>query len=486
MASLADQLRQKGLMPKAPQKTAAERAAEKAADEKAAAAKAAQKAAWDKEAAEREAAAEKADAERLGVSLADLTRYTKPDAIWAALEAGHVALLSASYLLKLAREGGVLSRRQDLPPEAFICVEELKRLYGKGNYDRALPIIAISFCWDSPQHPDPRGEQLATVAAALEREMPKYAEFGEKFSNYGIQRFTDMGVFWDWASLYQKDPRLFEASETPDAKPAGAEREAFAAALKAGRSFYGGAAYEASRSEDEKAAFRCALHETMDLWYAHQGTTVYMVTQLPKGTRRKVGYEDSGWTTYERRSAEQIKSSSLTYGSWKLVLDISASSDARTDARGHSISAQQKSRKWPLDPGGFDELIESKQFTNGADKGVVKALFRKMSEGQLGTAEKLGFTHMGKMSPPTVRDMEQLGRCLSLCRRLKLCNLVQAGLTDEAGAALFSNIASDAHIEDVTVSENKLGPAAAKAIVGYIRRNASLTEVRAACLLPGL
>ena len=57
-------------------------------------------------------------------------------------------------------------------------VEELKRLYGKGNYDRVLPIIAISFCWDSPQHPDPRGEQLAAVAAALELEMPKYAEFG--------------------------------------------------------------------------------------------------------------------------------------------------------------------------------------------------------------------------------------------------------------------------------------------------------------------
>ena len=32
------------------------------------------------------------------------------------------------------------------------------------------------------------------VAAALERENEKYTEF-----------FPEMGVFWDWPSLYQKD-----------------------------------------------------------------------------------------------------------------------------------------------------------------------------------------------------------------------------------------------------------------------------------------
>ena len=64
--------------------------------------------------------------------------------------------------------------------------KELKQLFGEGNKDGVLPVLGISFCWDTPQHPDPRGKQLATVAAALEREMPKYAALG----------FTDMGVFW--------------------------------------------------------------------------------------------------------------------------------------------------------------------------------------------------------------------------------------------------------------------------------------------------
>ena len=84
-------------------------------------------------------------------------------------------------------------------------------------------------------------------------------------------------------------------------------------------------AYYDSRSQQEQEDFRWALHNTMDLcthaglqrmawlaaahrgrfgpvagrWYAHQGTTVYMLTRLPEGAKRKVGYLDSGWTTCE-------------------------------------------------------------------------------------------------------------------------------------------------------------------------------------------
>ena len=59
----------------------------------------------------------------------------------------------------------------------------------------------------------------------------------------------------------------------------------------------------------------------------------------------------------------------------------------------------QRSRNWPLDPDGFDELIDTKEFTNGADKETVKALYRKMSVGQLGGIEMLDFTGI---APPTV------------------------------------------------------------------------------------
>ena len=386
---------------------------------------------------------------------ADLNRYTAPHAIWEALATDTVKLLRASSLVELAKEGGVLCRRQELPPEAFIGVEELKSLYGDGNRDGVLPILSVSFCWDTPQHPDPSGKQLATVAAALEREMPEYAKMG----------FTEMGVFWDWAALYQKDPEYFQETETPEAKPEGPEREAFLEDLKERRAFYGGKAYEESRTLKEKEAFGHALHNTMDLWYAHQGTTVYLLTQLPEGTQRKLGYDDSGWTTYERRSAEQIKKVYLYKAKWKLVRDL-GSGDLDKDGAG--------SRNWPLDPDGFDELIESKEFTNGADKETVKTLYRKMSEAQLSGIEMLDFTGI---SAPSVSDMEQLGRCLNLCENLSQCDLTGVGLTDEPCRALFSTLKFNGVLKTLNLRRNNIGDEGATAIGEALRGNAVLKNL---------
>ena len=114
-------------------------------------------------------------------------RYIEPDAIWAALATKAVRLGRMSWLVGLADRGGILPHRQACPHEAFVDVEELRGLYGGGNRDGVLPIVAISCCWDAPDHPDGRGLQLQTIAAALERERHKFAELG----------FTEMGVFWE-------------------------------------------------------------------------------------------------------------------------------------------------------------------------------------------------------------------------------------------------------------------------------------------------
>ena len=295
---------------------------------------------------------------------------------------GHVRLVKMSWLIKWNKAGKILARRQELPEEAFISVAKLKALCGKGNKDGVLPIIAISFCWLTPDHPDPEGKQLATIAAQLERETEKYGEL-----------FSEMGVFWDWPSLYQKDAK-------------------------------------GNRSAEEQEGFRFALHETMDLWYAHQGTTVYMLTQLPEGSTRKVGYSDSGWTTYERCSAEQIKKFYLYDARWKLVLDLG------------TAAGKETKRGWPIGPDDFDVLVEEKEFTNGADKDAVKELFRKMSINQLGGIKMLDFDGM---SPPAVVDARQLGGCLNLCENLERLDLARVGMTDETCKAMFSSLAIGPH-----------------------------------------
>ena len=196
------------------------------------------------------------------------------------------------------------------------------------------------------------------------------------------------------------------------AKPE-AERAAFEEEFKNKTKFFGGEAYEMSRTPAEKQSFGRALHETMDLWYAHQGTAIYMLTKLPEGSVRKNGYDDSGWTSYERCSAEQIKKVFLYKAEWKLVLDLGTSDES--DEAG-------KARQWPYSPDDFDALIDGKTFTNGADKETVKTLFRKMSTGQLGCVELLDFTGITK---PTVEDAKRLGRCLNLCQNLKKLELTR-------------------------------------------------------------
>jgi hypothetical protein len=159
-----------------------------------------------------------------------------------------------------------------------------------------------------------------------------------------------------WASLSQKDPALWApcCGGSTFVDPAERDQVQILAAD----------AYEASRTEEEKVGFRFALDETMDLWYAHQGTTVYMLTELPAGSERKVGYEESGWTTYERCSAEQIKKVYLFYAKWNLVLDLGTG----------ATEAKAAGRRWPVGPDDFEALIETKKFTNGADKGAVTSL----------------------------------------------------------------------------------------------------------------
>ena len=226
--------------------------------------------------------------------------------------------------------------------------------------------------------------------------------------------------------------------------------------------------YDRSRTDEEYACFQHALMETMDLWYAHQGTTVYLLTQMPEGSERTVGYADSGWTTYERCSAEQIKKASLFHATWKLVLDLGAG--------GTAAEATREWREWPTGPDDFDALIERKTFANGADKDSVKTLFRKMSEGLLGGVDELDYV---TMRPPTVEEGRRLGRCLSLCANLEVLNIFNVGVSDEACAAVWETLGprSLPMMTELRLYKNKIGDAGMQALAAAVTRG-SLAKLK--------
>ncbi|CAK0833800.1 unnamed protein product [Prorocentrum cordatum] len=382
----------------------------------------------------------------------DLARYTDPASLFDALaftvdDLHPVRLVRMTWLLQ--QRGAVLKRRQELPEEAFVSADELRAVWeagGRGGKDQVAPIIAISFCWDSREHPDPKGLQLNLVIDTLQMERLKYSTAKGDFKGFG-----EMGIFWDWPSLLQGDPVKAD--------------EAKAAALRQGKSEKDAqeTADKAKRTPAEKAAFKHGLEETMDLWYAHQATTVFLLTQHPRerDSAREYSYDQSGWTTYERCSAEQIKQVWRRQAKWHAVADL-----------GQGAGGQAAGRRWPVGPDEFDRLIKDRHFTNGADREAVKALFRRMSLAQLGGVTTLDFEGM---LPPTPEEAAGLAGCLRLCHRLETLDLQMCEIGAAGAKALAGALPSMTGLTELDLTSNKIGTGGAKALAGALPSLAGLT-----------
>ncbi|EOD12687.1 hypothetical protein EMIHUDRAFT_213472 [Emiliania huxleyi CCMP1516] len=411
----------------------------------------------------------------------DGARYREHASVWAALEGdgdkvrpGDVRLISLNWLMALAERGDVLPRRQDLPEEAFLSSAQLRRIeqgarrgfdsagfgealqrvskepspssflaffasfFGrKRNPDRLLPIISVSYCWLEAAHPDREGRQLQLLCRKLRGLYGGRGLLGACRA-YG---FSDMGVFLDWCSGYQKNPALF------------AERRA----------------YEASRSGEEKAAFGRMLENTMDLWYAHRSVTVVLLTQLPDelpaGFDRSRTYDTRGWTTFERCSAELgAKPASLGFAKWKLVIDV-ASDDG---------GAQ---RRLPATPERMATLLAACRFTNGADSAAVLALYKKTAKAVLGTVEKLNYMGLPLVRGDAWTSPALLAEALNHCESLRTLELGGTRLDDEGVAELAAGLEDGAlpALEYLNVAANRFGARGVGALCGVFHRGVAPT-----------
>ena len=396
-------------------------------------------------------------------------RYTQPTVIWQVLRETHeksgeehVRLVRMSWLLKQFRKSDrsgnyKLPRRQDLPEEAFVNVDDLEEMYddfGAKSADLVLPIIAISYCWLTPDHPDPRGDQLATVATALQREMHHFTNFG----------YEEMGVFWDWMSLHQRDNKLWEPfmyREGSDGSlPKKYDTKKHRDKIQK---------YKTSRKPEHEESIGWALRETMDLWYAHKGTSVFLLTELPtRYSGKRPDYDSSGWTTYERSCAELIKEFDLAYAGWRLVQELDCFSKRGIKQPRKKVSG---GRRWPISGADFEKLVREKAFTNGADKDMVAQLYSRLSTELLGSATALGYA---KMPTPSVLDGQRLGRCLNLCTSLKVLDVSSVRMSDEASIALCNALDAGAlpELEDCHLEDNRIDDEGMRALAAAFRRGA--------------
>ena len=107
-------------------------------------------------------------------------------ALYDATENGAIAWVSVEYLKSISDGGGFLPRRQDVPRDAFLTVEEVK--------NQAL--FVLTYRWLEREHPDPKGFRLKQLFEVLKKENAHPRD----------------GVFWDWTALYQR-PRTDDQDE---------------------------------------------------------------------------------------------------------------------------------------------------------------------------------------------------------------------------------------------------------------------------------
>jgi hypothetical protein len=171
--------------------------------------------------------------------------YTQPESLVGAVRAGDVLLVRGTWILQRAgyepveveeggtwngkgkitlthyekrREAVALPNRQQIEaehPTAALPAEELETLHAalrataamkhpfrsdlpsaaKDGFD-AMPIVSASQCWYTRDHPDPDAKTLATIAERLAWLLPQMQRWG----------VGEVGVFFDWPSLYQDKP----------------------------------------------------------------------------------------------------------------------------------------------------------------------------------------------------------------------------------------------------------------------------------------
>ncbi|KOO35296.1 calmodulin [Chrysochromulina tobinii] len=166
--------------------------------------------------------------------------YVHDEPIFEMLRLGDVKLLSARWWLqhsgyeryekadRTGRKLSVWTPKRDallLPcrqlleaesPEAYVSVEALELLQSgflttlrltrgaEKNGVGALPIVVASHCWASVGVADPHGVTQQALAGELARHMGAYEAWG----------YDDMGIFFDWSSIYQDTVDVPERSPT--------------------------------------------------------------------------------------------------------------------------------------------------------------------------------------------------------------------------------------------------------------------------------
>ena len=361
-----------------------------------------------------------------------------------------VRLLDARWLVELSSKGGVLGPRQSLPEHAFLSLAQVQM---------AAAIVCVSHCWLQPDHPDPRGYNLRTLARALELRL-KHSP--------GRQ----VAVFYDFCCIFQK-------CRGSNGKPMG--------------HVMGWAADETDavgRLTEEDALFRKALG-SLGILYSLPRTHVFMLTAFPPDyedsnaytrTGNVAPYVDRGWCFCESSWAMMVKAPEMTLDLGKDTgEDLSNAVNADTGATclpwNAYVNMCKVGRRAPITPEAFACFLEEKNFTNGStDRPRVAALYRNSFEERFASASWLGYTSLGW----GVDEARAVAEVLSVGATSSLQELsLQYNLIGDAGAKeIAKGIPHAPKLRHLRLGNNGIGDEGAEALASCLPSAVALNELR--------
>ena len=254
-------------------------------------------------------------------------------------------LIDARFLCALAKGGGRLVRRQDLPEGAFFDVARLRR-EGYGSADQSLRMLVAILPWLAVDHPDPSGIQLMRLARVLESFI---AEDGGSYA-----------VLVPYCSLHQKG--------------------------------LGGEA----RSAPEQALYDAALKGLATV-YAHEAVPVLEMTALPETLDAQASvaqaFTASGWAYFQMQVATHpVKPPGL-------LLDMNKFEDPGEGEEApflDDVLTQCKARRPPpVMPADFRSAIASKQLPADTSPALVADLYEAFFSERFPTMDALVYDSNG-------------------------------------------------------------------------------------------
>ena len=435
--------------------------------------------------------------------------YVGSDALASMLRCGDIALVRASYVLRLHASGGVLPRRQDLPAGALAdaamierLVAELDACRGRGakTYEMKYQgLVVVSYAWGAKEHPDGEGHMLArTLAPACEWYLSERCRLLEN----GGCRGSDRGGWW---------------SEPLDSGRLVSDED-FVEAADFGLFLDYASMYQRPRSEEEDAAFQRALNG-MDLLYAHRHSIVWRLTASHGG----LPYAERGWPFFETSVASLSKPMLGTFDLGRVdfsrPLDRWAWSDdegefvcgAAAALRAAAISApaaepirfegvprskeqlvRQGSytscfrvgvlggmidrRPPPPVPVTFAAEVHQRTFTNRADVLAVVALHSRVATSVIGSLVHMSCDTMGW----TARHVPALLLAVQMARQLQNLNLEYNLLGDEGAFALAAGFVREPcapNLAYLNLSINRIGDDGVVALASMAAQRRALPKL---------